>query len=480
MWRGRLRQTVDPVPLPERIRPGLLAGLSLLFGVVLLWPAFLNGGPLLFPDSLVYVDQGRQAVEGAVALIVPADGKDEGASGFQAAAASATYIRSLSWSGFAHVTALTPIGLYGPVLIQSLLVAMLILMLLWPVSGGSRIVLFTALASLTLLTSLPWFASFLMPDILAAVLVLAAMLLVQGSAPPLRRPLFLGVVALATTFAVASHYGFMPLGAAMAAAVLAVLAFQGRLAGWLVAVAVAPLLIAAGANMAASQVAFDSPDVAPKRLPIMLARSIADGPAYWYLQDNCPGAGYVLCRHLPDMPRTIGGLLWGPDSLLAKLSEAELEALRQEETAILAGAFRAYPVQQGWALAGNGVRQLVAIGTDDFYWRHAVRGPDGRYVAEPVADGGPDRTGLDVMAAVHTGVVLLSVLVLVAFAARDRLTARPDERALLFILLVGLLANAAIFGGLSAPVDRYQARIIWLVPMLAMLFAFNRYSRTTA
>ena len=39
-----------------------------------------------------------------------------------------------------------------------------------------------------------------------------------------------------------------------------------------------------------------------------------------------------------------------------------------------------------------------------------------------------------------------------------------------FILVtVLLLVNAAVCGALSAPVPRYQARLIWLVPAVAML-----------
>ncbi len=463
---------------PERIPPAKLAGFSLLFGIALLWPALLNGGPLLFPDSLGYLSQGQQAVEAAFALLLPADSTASGTANFGESAASATYIRSLSWSGYAYVTAISPLGLYGSVLIQSVLVAALILLLLVPAARASLPMLLAALAVLTLLTALPWFASFMMPDILGAVLVLGAMLMVQGSSTGRHNSVWFALIGGAATFAVASHYGFMPLGAVMAVAAIVVLAGQRRLDVRMVSLALAPLLIAAGANMAASQVAFDSAELAPKRLPILLARSIADGPAYWYLQDVCPEAGYVLCRHVAHMPRSIGGLLWGPDSLRAKLSEAEVDALRAEERAILVGAFRAYPVQQSWALVGNGVSQLVAIGTNDFHWGRATRGADGSFVAG-IASGGhvPDRTGLNAVAWIHRFVVALAALAIGGFAFTDGLKARPDERGLLFVLLVGLLANAAIFGGLSAPVDRYQARIVWLVPMLAMLFGLNRYRR---
>ena len=36
-------------------------------------------------------------------------------------------------------------------------------------------------------------------------------------------------------------------------------------------------------------------------------------------------------------------------------------------------------------------------------------------------------------------------------------------------VLIALLVNAAVYGGLSAPVDRYQSRLAWLIPALLAL-----------
>jgi hypothetical protein len=44
------------------------------------------------------------------------------------------------------------------------------------------------------------------------------------------------------------------------------------------------------------------------------------------------------------------------------------------------------------------------------------------------------------------------------------------ERDLALLVLVGLIVNALIFGGLSAPVDRYQSRIVWLIPALWFIY----------
>jgi uncharacterized membrane protein YfcA len=67
---------------------------------------------------------------------------------------------------------------------------------------------------------------------------------------------------------------------------------------------------------------------------------------------------------------------------------------------------------------------------------------------------------------------ILSVGGLLALLLRRRL-GRPELEALA-ILTAGLLANAAIFGGLSAPADRYQARLVWLLPLLLALVWLGR------
>jgi hypothetical protein len=71
-------------------------------------------------------------------------------------------------------------------------------------------------------------------------------------------------------------------------------------------------------------------------------------------------------------------------------------------------------------------------------------------------------------------VVLASIGLIFLFIARDRLLVGDHERAVLFVAVVSLMANAAIFGGLSVPVDRYQMRVIWIVPMVAALFWLAR------
>jgi hypothetical protein len=44
------------------------------------------------------------------------------------------------------------------------------------------------------------------------------------------------------------------------------------------------------------------------------------------------------------------------------------------------------------------------------------------------------------------------------------------------LVVFGVLANAAICGIMSGPHDRYQARVAWLIPAMALIGAFKIYA----
>ncbi|MGL4543882.1 MAG: hypothetical protein ACRCUI_15375, partial [Polymorphobacter sp.] len=347
------------------------------------------------------------------------------------------------------------------------LVGLLVAPALWQRRGA----LLAATAGLALFTTLPWFAASLTPDLTAAVLIVCGMVVV-GSLDRLGGWAHFGVFG-AASFAMLAHYGNVPLGLALAAIVSAVLLWRRRLTPVLALLIVLPVGLAIGGNMVASKLAFKEASVAPKHLPILLARSIADGPALWHLQENCPQKRYAICEVFDTMPTSITKLLWAKDGMIARATDAQMARIRAEEPIILRRAFLEYPRQQSWSLVSNAVLQLGSIGTEDLRWSRLQRTADGGFVNGP---GRFDqRAGFGHVARLNIAVTLLALAVLGGCCWRDRLTAAPHERDLLFVALAGLAVNAAIFGGLSAPVDRYQARVIWILPLLALLFVLQRW-----
>ncbi len=114
--------------------------------------------------------------------------------------------------------------------------------------------------------------------------------------------------------------------------------------------------------------------------------------------------------------------------------------------------------------------QFVSIGANNFYPAR-IESHDPLRVAI-LNDARPGAL-LNGFGAFWAATTLGGVAALAAMARHDRL-ASGREREIIAVVLVGLVANAAIFGGLSAPVDRYQGRLIWTVPVLAVCFWLER------
>ncbi|MBC7138852.1 MAG: hypothetical protein H5U17_08885 [Defluviimonas sp.] len=143
------------------------------------------------------------------------------------------------------------------------------------------------------------------------------------------------------------------------------------------------MLFSPVANLTASSVALEQASAAPLRLPILLGRSIDDGPALWYLREACPTEPLAFCKAFGGrIPDNLHDLLFAPEGI-GSLTEAQMAEIRAEEPLILWRAFKAYPRQQLASFLGNAGYQLVRIGVGDM---HPSAGLDARM--EPLLAGG--------------------------------------------------------------------------------------------
>jgi hypothetical protein len=85
-----------------------------------------------------------------------------------------------------------------------------------------------------------------------------------------------------------------------------------------------------------------------------------------------------------------------------------------------------------------------------------------------------DRTIYVVFNIVHVLVLLATLGVIAAMFYRRQF--RPEDRAIsvYLVILATLVTNAFIFGGLSEPADRYQTRLVWVIPVLTAVFWLRR------
>ncbi|MES2713905.1 MAG: hypothetical protein V4653_20180 [Pseudomonadota bacterium] len=424
--------------------------LAVPVGAALLgWPALLNGYPLVFIDTVSYLEH-------TILWALPWD----------KAPAYGPFLHAFHWQ----------VTLWGSLAAQLLLVSWLLWLVQRGALGQARASLHLALcAAMAALTALPWFAATLMPDVFAGVAALAIFLL-GFAAHRLHLAERVAVTALGA-FAVAAHLSHLVVACALVALVLML---RWRLAPVLRAAAVPALAVCVqlGVNLAAQGRATLSPNGAI----FLLARLQADGPAAETLRSHCPDAGWYLCDFTDRLPMDSDTFLWSPDSPVSRDAMGAPRfmgsvSLAPEAAAILRATIAERPLAVLRAMAGNTLRQLTLVQVGDTLGnahldlsaRRMIR--DGFPPRELAAfDAGLQMRGMLERAAApflwpHVPVLALALV----FAVVGFLRGGAEQRALVLVALGAIAANAFATGALSAPHDRYAARIIWLLPLAAML-----------
>ena len=428
----------------------------LALSVISAWPMLLTSSPLVFHDTKSYLGMGEQTWAMAKSLLsTRSEPGHESSTGVVKVKA----VRAVTYSVYLYFTSKTILGLVLPVFLQTALT----IGMFWPfvreIDWHKQSWL--AFGLLFGFSTLPWIASYAMPDILAAAIIIWCAILVR-SLDKLSRPVIIALTMVAS-FAVSSHYGHIPLAALLTGFVVVLRLIQKRMNMTFILVAPIPVLAAVVINLSASAIALDKPSFAPKRLPILLARSLEDGPAAWFLEEHCDGQTFAMCEEFGDnVPQNISEFLWAPDGI-SSISADTLDRIRAEETAFLLAAFKEYPIAQLWSFAGNAMMQIVTVGTDDLF-------PTDDFAVKKFS--GFQATFVGVFDWITKAVTLLSFVVVLVVWKRGKLS--TPERDLALLIVVGLIANAVIFGGLSAPVDRYQSRVAWLLPALWFIHAVRR------
>jgi hypothetical protein len=269
--------------IPSSVRHG---GAVLTGMLLLVWPAFYNRYPLLYPDSMSYLEDGKLV---AWALFLHRLSADYGGRSF----IYCLGIFPLHWN-------ITPWPL---VALNAGLTSYVIWLVVRSVFPERAVAHFFALVlALTVLTGLPWFVSLIMPDVLGPVLYLSIYLLLfaRESLSRVERP----IVMLIAWWAVASHATHLMLAAAFCFLLLIVALLAPSMRKYLrPSIDVAVLIfVAALAHLALHTFLYGEPSLNGKRPPFLMARVIADGPGRLYLEQHCGNLKLLVCDYLAKIP----------------------------------------------------------------------------------------------------------------------------------------------------------------------------------
>jgi hypothetical protein len=492
----------------HRIPPllALLAATLLLMSV-----AFADGRPTVFTDSHSYDVMGRDLIETvrdwpasnhkkAEAHLkgndgpVPADrllnSQVEGArSPFYGVLLHGAYLFTTIW---------------GLAALQSFLAAWVIY-LLWRTAGAPRWSYLVMVAVAVAGTSISFFTTFAMPDIFAGIGGAAIVLiLVQGDRLKMAEIAGLWAVCVYSMAIHKSHWGTGLLVAFGGGLLLWIMGLSARSVVRRVLLVCSAALVAWTAGAAFDRVYENRTGLKLGHPPFLLARVLADGPGRNYLRSVCnpPDKGrvqpYTLCSFSKNVGDSTELMLWSSRPKLGVFniaSWAKRNGLEAEEMRFVIGTAKYDPLGQLSASLWDWGQELVAYQVTD-----PLRNPAaylrGRYwpttmlpklipnfqACRPPKDCRPPFEYAK-LANWH-GVVLAASLLLAAWRlSRKDVRASVWRRglkegqeparvaAIVLLLMAVLVVNAAVCGVLSGPFARYQARLIWLLPIGAGLAA---------
>jgi hypothetical protein len=426
---------------------------------LLLWPAVWNGFPIVFADTGTYLSQAIHLYAG--------------------------WDRPVFYSLFMlplHAT----VTVWPVVVVQALLAAWVMwLVCRVLVPGISGIAFAGGIFVLSVCTWLPWLASELMPDLFTPLLLLVLCLLVRE---PERLSLWERVVLVGlAAFMIASQQSSLPLACVLIAGLLllGVVIDRGGPAStrrdspaigkgrWLLIV-LPPALALLGlctVNLATH----GRFAVSPFGNVFLLARVIYDGPGMAVLRRDCPVANWRLCPFLDSFPPTSDDFLWTPASPLKPAGGAKL--VSQDAGAIIQAALLADPVTEVRIALANTLEQITRFDSGDGLnpWPAQVTPeierdfPAREQAAYASARQQAGSLSVPPLLATLHMIVALSGIVACALLLPLALKRRATCAGFLLAVLLALPVSAAITGGLSAPHERYQARIMWLPPFIAVL-----------
>lgn len=470
---------------------------SLLFAMLLLWPLLMFGRPAYMVDSAAYQNGGERAVTFVLRrlhLIKPAPRKtaDQAvqpdsaniagkASSIKAAAAPAKdekrdtkVARSILYSVLAYIFGGPGMSMIYMAVFHAITVALVIVALFEGVAGpGWRP--FAAMTGLAAFASpLAPTVTFIMPDCYAPVM-LGAMAILPFYWDRFSMAMRLMILGFAI-FGVAVHTSHPPIAMGTALVVTAHLFLLRRNMPLklpkALAIVWAPPVLGLILVLLTGLVGFGKASVAPKHHPLALARAIDNGPARWYLVEECKTPKrYAICEiYGTHIPATVQELLWSKENLIVRATPEQLDRIRAEENTILIEATRRYPVQQLLLVVHDVPEQFVRFGLNYFrYGSTIVRNAKGDIILRNPGSGEDPQ-----IIAVLDWLTLISVIagsLALMFWWRGMTVA---QRGMILILLTGLLANAAVCAIFSGVAPRYQARLIWLVPWMALAIGFAR------
>jgi hypothetical protein len=430
------------------IRDFILIGCGTL---LFLWPAIANRFPLIFHDTNSYI---RFRIE---------------------------LYRSIFYKLFVFLTGLHW-TIWGTAIAQAALCSMLIFWLLRLFGHVRALPFLVAVIALAAVSSLPIFATFIMPDIFTGLMFLALFMMIflyDRMTVPARIFLF-GLLLLF----ISSHLSHLTLALAITtASTIALWRWAPQTTRVGIGMAFAATTVVAGCLVLYDGIMHKTYSLSPAGSVFLMANLIEYGPVRQELAEHCPQSGYRLCGYQDQLPAIANDFLWTKESPFNS-DLGGFEGMRAESGSLVRDTLKHQTLAVIAVMAKNSARAIVSVdpAADIIRMEPTVSILDAAfrqvYGADTVqrfdaSTQEANRFPVKAIALVGHAGLIASLIIIAAFGiARFR---PRDWRIWAFVafVFVAFIGNAVLCAAVSGVADRYQARMSWLIPLAALLLLFE-------
>jgi hypothetical protein len=468
-----------------------------------IWPALTNGQPFFYADTTAYVRGADLAISKVLGSrfatdwatdqrriikpqsSLPAPERPAPSAAERKSARRVVLVgRSIVYGTLLYFGEVLG-GMWFSIIIQSLIAAYLLFLFIVRTLGLDFRPFLISCFVLYIVSPLPFFMSFLMPDVFAGFLILGfAILATSWDRLSHVERAITGAVML---FAVLSHttHFILLLGLTFMTLGYVTLVDRSKWINirWFTATVAACIAIAVLWEFAfyfGVTQAFGSPPVRPPFVTAKLVSMLGESA----VSKVCGSYAFVVCRFQDRFPVSTDAFLWSPDERTGIFSVVDVQTKRLLDDEQLRFALAIIPPNLGHFVAEvflDALRQLVSIGLSDFFcgssgldfYRDRLP-PD--HFERMTSTFAARSDGYVVFGRrvqyVSAAIGAIITALLLGLLSRPRKVHGANEKEqermwceATYIQLAGITLNAIICGGFSTVEPRYQARVIWLIQL---------------
>lgn len=433
---------------------------------IILLPAFWNGYPLFYTDSALYILASN--------LFGPLIHTED--LPFLSGIGYAWFIRIVTWRS----------TLYLVVFAQALLLNILIYQSFKVLLSTSKLIKFhfPIILILSAFSSMGWTASQLMPDIFTSYLILAIFLFYSWEKKSSGEYIFLSIIIILSILCHLSNItvailiiGFLCILFLLKRSFRKNLLLFVKRSLLVVVIILTSLLILIGLN----NKYYNFNGMSPTSQIFFIARLMDTGFMPEFLNEKCAEKSYEMCRYKDRLPNSYEGFLWDTKGVFYLTGGWDVKA-HTEYGQIIFDVLTT-PKYLGKFLFNCGVHSIKQIKTFEIgdgmttvfnkespQYQAVMRHFDKKEFREDFQNSRQNQGKLKFEKINKINYILLSISLLIILWTFVKNKFDRNMFLFSFIIISGVIINATATSSLSSVFNRFQSRVIWLIPLLAGIY----------